>query len=397
MPFEVIQSQTEVLRSLLEVGVSLSALADRREVLEVILREARRLEQAEAGTLYIVQRDRLLFSAVQNDRLPRAEITGGLLGKDVPLSPESLAGFVALTGRIMSIPDARVLPSGAPFRLDRSFDAATGYRTRSLLAIPLMVPSGRCVGVLELLNHVDYTGEVGAFPGTGNDGIRSLAAMAAVTVDNCLLQEQLRLAHLDTIMRLSVAAEFRDDDTGQHVRRISQTSGLIARSMGLKPAQVELIEWGSPMHDIGKLGIPDSILLKPGPLTGAERRIVERHTIIGADILGEPLNEIIATAREVALCHHEKWDGSGYPRRLSGQGIPLTGRIVCLADVFDALISRRCYKEPYPVEVAMRTIVTEKARHFDPDVVDAFLPAIDRVLEPYRTGQTPAPDDRAAE
>ena len=379
----ILQDDAAVLRSLLEVAVGLSAMSDRQEMLDVVLHEARRLAGAEAGSLFIVDQDELHFVAAENDRLDLSEIRGKLLGRRIPMSTASLAGFVAQTGRLVNIPDSYGLPSGAPFRIDRDFDAATGYRTRSILAVPLTCPDGCCVGVLELINHVDPAGEVGPFPDPGHGSIRSLAAMAAVTIQNHLLQERLKEAHLETIIRLSVANEFRDDDTGEHVRRISRTSELIAREMGLGAAQVELIRTASPMHDIGKIGIPDSILLKPGRLTPAERRIVEAHPLIGADILAGPQNDLIAVARDIALTHHEKWNGRGYPNRLAGAAIPLSGRIVGLADVLDALICRRCYKEAYPKEKALRIILHEKGRHFDPAVVEAFLRCQGAVFASY--------------
>ena len=383
MQLKTIQDDAVVLRSLLEVGATLSAVADRQEVLNVVLREACRLARAEAGTLYIIQNCHLCFAAAQNDRLGVSQINGKLLGKQIPVSTDSLAGFVALNGRLMNLRDTYELPPGTPFRIDRTFDAATNYKTRSVLAIPLNCPDGRCVGVLELINHVVVEGQVGPFPNSGDDSIRSLAAMAAVTVQNHLLQEELRQAHLETILRLAVAGEFRDDDTGEHVRRISYTSSLIARELGLSQTQVQLIEAASPMHDIGKIGIPDSILLKPGPLTAAERRIIETHPLIGADILGEPQNELIAVARDIALTHHEKWNGKGYPHRLAGTDIPLCGRVVGLADVVDALICKRCYKNAFPRERVLKIVADEKAGHFDPAIVEAFFRCKDEVFEPY--------------
>lgn len=378
-----IKNESVVLRSLLEVGERMSALTDRQEVLELVLREARRLGSSEAGTLYVLKDKHLTFVAAQNERLDISELSRGLLGQELPVSGESLAGFVAMTGRAVNIEDTYRLEVGTPFRIDRGFDAALGYKTQSVLAMPLTCPGGPCVGVLEFINHIDADGKIGPFPVEGIAGLESLAAMAAVTVYNNLLQDQLRQAHLETIMRLSVAAEFRDDDTGEHVRRISRSSAMIARRMGLGESQVELLKWASPMHDVGKIGIPDSILLKPGRLTDEERLIVQRHPRIGADILSDPQNELIAIAREVALSHHERWDGQGYPGNLAGTAIPLCGRIVCLADVLDALISKRCYKPAYPLDKVMGIINEGRGSQFDPDVVDAFTDISHDVVEPY--------------
>jgi putative two-component system response regulator len=141
------------------------------------------------------------------------------------------------------------------------------------------------------------------------------------------------------------------------------------------------------MHDIGKIGIPDAILRKPGPLTPQERQIVQTHNWIGAKILGNPQSELMEVAREVALTHHERWDGSGYPQGLSGEAIPVSGRIVGLADVFDALVSRRCYKEPYPLKESVAIIRDQQGRQFDAVVSKAFLSVLDEVLTAYPTAK----------
>lgn len=381
-----IQSQeTQILRSLLEVGVNLSILRDRRTMLDMILREARKLAGAQAGVLIILQNRTLRIVAAQNEALGDNVVSERLLDRQMPLDSNSLAGFVASTGEAVNIADAYELPDGSPFRINRDIDSATGYRTRTVLAIPLTRPDGQCVGVLELINKLDEQGQVVTFPSGKCSGVTSLAAMAAVTIHNLLLQDQLRRAQLDCIIRLSVAAEFRDDDTACHVRRISGVSADIARAMGMEPDFVGLIEAASPMHDVGKIGIPDAILLKPGPLTPQERIVMQTHTSIGADILSDGDNELLAAAREIALSHHERWDGKGYPYGLAGDKIPLSGRIVGLADVFDALVSKRCYKSAYPLKTALDIIRQDCGKHFDPAVADAFFKAINDVLDRYST------------
>jgi putative two-component system response regulator len=208
--------------------------------------------------------------------------------------------------------------------------------------------------------------------------------MAAVTIHNALLQEELRKAHLETVVRLSVAAEFRDDETSSHIRRISHTSALIAKALGLDSKQVQLIRYASPMHDVGKIGIPDAILSKPGKLTSDERIAMMEHSAIGPEILGDPLSEVMTLARQIALTHHERWDGKGYPDGLAGEQIPLCGRIVAVADVFDALVSKRCYKEAMPIDQAMEQIRKERGQAFDPAVVEAFFASLDDILAFYR-------------
>ena len=382
---QVLHDAADVLKGLLEIGVNLSVLPDRQKMLEMILREARKLARAEAGSLYILREGRLRFATTQNDRLPEGKTCDVFLDKEIPVTTDSLAGYVASTVQVVNIPDADAPPPDRPFRVNRDFDDSSGYHTKSILAIPLRRPDGSCVGVLELLNRLDEEGGIVAFPNPESGGIQSLASMAAVTIYNALLQEELKAAHLDTIIRLSVVVEHRDNVTAQHVRRISQTAKLLAETLGLDQRQVELIECAAPMHDVGKVGIPDAILHKPGPLTLEERQIVEQHTLIGADILGQPNNDLIATAHDVAISHHERWDGLGYPYGLAGAEIPLPGRIVGLADVLDALLSHRCYKEAYSEEAVLDILRAQSGSQFDPAVADAFFQAADGILGPYRS------------
>jgi len=191
---------------------------------------------------------------------------------------------------------------------------------------------------------------------------------------------ELQHAYQDTIHRLVLAAEFKDEDTGNHITRISRYSALIAQKLGLKDSEIQNILYAAPMHDVGKIGVPEHILLKPGKLSDAEFEVVKTHTTIGAKILANSKAEVLQIAQKIAIAHHEKWNGKGYPQGLSGKKIPLTARIVAIVDTFDALTTRRPYKDPYPVEVACDIIRKETGQHFDPDVVEVFLEHIDEVL-----------------
>jgi|GEM_PF-3453864 len=188
-------------------------------------------------------------------------------------------------------------------------------------------------------------------------------------------------AKLDLVNRLALAAEYKDDLQGGHNYRIGKSSAIIARYLGLPEDQCELLGHAAVLHDIGKIGIPDSILSKPGPLTPGERRIMEKHVLYGAHLLSGSDHELIVMARSVALYHHEKWDGTGYPYALSGQEIPLEGRIVAVSDVFDALTSIRPYKEAWSSDRACGFIVGSSDVHFDPAVVKAFLSGFLEILE----------------
>lgn len=196
----------------------------------------------------------------------------------------------------------------------------------------------------------------------------------------CERTAELRDTRLQVVQRLGRAAEYRDNETGNHILRMSHSAVLLARRLGHGEAQCELLLHASPMHDIGKIGIPDHILLKPGKLTAEEWAIMKTHTTIGANILEGDDSELLRHAREIALCHHEKWDGSGYPHGLAGESIPLSARIVALADVFDALTSERPYKRPWPVDEAVAYIREQSGQHFEPRIVEHFLASLPEIL-----------------
>ena len=191
---------------------------------------------------------------------------------------------------------------------------------------------------------------------------------------------ELAVTRQQIIRRLGRAAEFKDNETGNHVLRMSHYARLIATAHGLGPDAVETIFSTAPMHDIGKIGIPDNILLKPGKLSDEEWDVMHQHPVMGAAIIGKHENELLETARVIALTHHEKWDGSGYPQGLKGTEIPLEGRVVAIADVFDALLSQRPYKPPIPLDQALEHMRSQSGIHFDPDLMQAFYKALPEIL-----------------
>jgi putative two-component system response regulator len=217
----------------------------------------------------------------------------------------------------------------------------------------------------------------------------ALASQAAVAYQNVRLREELKAAHLETIFCLAQAAEYRDQDTAFHLKRMSHYSRILAKELGLSSHEQELIFYASPLHDVGKIGIPDAILQKPGPLTPEERLIMNRHPEIGYEILSKSDSELMKKSAIIALTHHEKFDGSGYPRGLKGEEIPLEGRIVALADVFDALASRRPYKEAWNLDEIFGFVESQSGSHFDPHVVAAFTRGRGEILEIYHRYQEP--------
>ncbi len=186
-------------------------------------------------------------------------------------------------------------------------------------------------------------------------------------------QVELKEAQLEVIERLARAAEQHDGETARHTHRVSITAGLLARCLGLSPDEAQIIQRAAPLHDVGKIGVPDSILLKPGKFTPQEYAVMQRHCRFGADLLSGGRSEVVQMAECIALTHHEKWDGQGYPHGLQGEEVPIEGRIVSVADVFDALTHDRPYKEAWPLEEALQEIRLQSGVQFDPQVVKAFM------------------------
>ncbi len=183
---------------------------------------------------------------------------------------------------------------------------------------------------------------------------------------------ELDESQIEILERLAQAAEFRDDDTGQHTRRVGQMAGLLAQTLGLDPCTVDLLRRTAPLHDVGKIGISDLILLKPGKLSSGEFDVMKSHTTIGASLLRGGRSKLVQMAQAIALSHHERWSGGGYPHGLVAGQIPVEGRIVAVVDVFDALTHERPYKEAWPLERAIEEIRSQSGRQFDPEVVAAF-------------------------
>jgi putative two-component system response regulator len=202
--------------------------------------------------------------------------------------------------------------------------------------------------------------------------------------------QELRRSREETIRRLSLAIEFRSRETGEHVERIGNGAAVIARRLRLNPGRCELVRLAAPLHDVGKIGISDEILLKPEPLTPAERKRMENHAEIGYRLLTGSGSDLLETAATIAWTHHERWDGIGYPRKLAGEAIPIEGRITAVMDVFDALTHDRVYRPAMTLDRALEIIRDGRERHFDPAVVDAFLATLDELLALDGTGRPSA-------
>lgn len=202
-------------------------------------------------------------------------------------------------------------------------------------------------------------------------------------LESNLLEKLRMLEHtqIEIVIRLGRAAEFRDNETGKHVERIADYVNLIADELRLHQDQTMMMRYASPMHDVGKIGIPDGVLLKPGKLTDEEFKVIKLHTIMGGKILSGTTLPLLELASEIAVSHHERWDGDGYPFRLKGEDIPISGRIVSVTDVFDALTSERVYKSAWTMERALDYIKDQREKQFDPNVVDAFFNSVSSIVK----------------
>ena len=374
------------LRQLVNIGIALSDEQNLADLLDCILYESRRFTNATAGTLYLSDGEMLHFEVVQNDALDTAESTvrnhlDASRFAPLPINDNSIAGYVAGRGTVLNIQNAYNISEDAPYNLNLSYDQETGFRTQSLLLVPMRHLDGRVLGVIQLINARNQDGETVAFAEDIAELLLALASQAAVAVRNAHLRRDLEQAQLETIMRLGVAAEYRDKETGNHLNRMSRYSREIAKEMGLDEQVCEHIFYASPLHDVGKLGTPDAILLKPGKLTADEYEIMKQHTTIGARILSGSSSPLLRLAEQIAISHHEKWNGSGYPAGLKGEEIPLVGRIVAAADVFDALASKRVYKAAFSIEKVLEIMHNDTGSHFDPSVIEALDRCLPRLLD----------------
>ena len=325
-------------------------------LLTIIAEEVRHILGADRCSVFVVDADK-------NELWTKVALGVGEKVLRIPMG-QGIAGFVAKTGSAVNIRDAY-----KDRRFTQDLDRLTGYQTKSVLAVPLKDREGKALGVFEVLNK-----NKGPFNDEDEGFLRILATIASSAIENARLYENLRKSHLETIYRLAMVAEYRDQtDTAAHLRRISKYTAIISAQLGLSYDMVEDLRYASPLHDIGKVAIPDSILLKPGKLTPDEYEEMKKHPVYGARMLEGAESRLLKLARNIALAPPEHWDGTGYPHGLKGEEIPLEARIVSVVDVFDALTTRRVYKGAWTLDETFRYMLDQSGRLFDPVVVEAFL------------------------
>ena len=398
-------------KSIIRLDSELNQIQDLDLLLERILYEARKVVHADAGSIYIKESfyeyegmvEKLAIKYAQNETIQKTLPPGQKMIYSifaVSINEKSIAGYCALTSKLINVPDMYNIPSDAPYSFNSAFDKLSGYKTTSTLTIPLLTAEGRMMGVIQVINSKDGQGNTIPFSEEDELLITHFATNATFALQRAYVTRAM-------ILRMIKMSELRDPkETGTHVNRVAGYAVEIYDRWAYHykvPAEEQIkfrdiLKIGSMLHDVGKVAISDVILKKPARFTPEEYIIMQHHTLYGAGLFDDPHSPIDTISRDIALTHHENWDGTGYPGWIDpltqtliktgedgkplgrkGEEIPLAGRIVAIADVFDALCSKRVYKEPWSEEQVLVEIRQLAGTKFDPELVDIFfeiLPSI---------------------
>ncbi|ACC97618.1 Response regulator containing a CheY-like receiver domain [Elusimicrobium minutum Pei191] len=371
----------EQLNLLVEFGKQVSTEFRLDELLDIIGNHITKNLNVGQCTIFLkdVEYGELWSKIAQGKGLDHTEIR-------IPLNSKNIIAYVAASGTSVNITNAYEDP-----RFSIELDMVTDFKTVNMLAVPLKNNTGKVLGVFQVANKKDGT----VFDNKDEGLLMLLSTLASSAIEIARLYQDLNISQLETIYRLAITAEYRDQrDTKEHLRNISIISYLLALSLGLAKERCNLIKNASPLHDIGKVALADNILLKPAKLTDQEYEIMKAHTIYGGRILEGAHSKVLKMAHKIALSHHEKWNGKGYPKGLAGEEIPLEARIVSVADVFDALCMQRIYKAAWTPEKAYEYMLEESGESFDPRIIEAFKKIFPSVKKIYSgDDKSVIPDD----
>lgn len=407
-------SEKEKLNRLMMLGIELNQVHDLDILMEQILTEARVFVNADAGSIYIRDGNFLDFTYTQNDTLQKRLGKGEKLIYStfrMPIDEKSIAGYVAATGRPLNIPDAYEIEATQPYHFSKNFDETSDYKTRSILTIALKATNNKILGILQIINAREETEQVTSF--TDNDEIMMthFASIASVALERAQMTRAI-------LLRMIRMAEMRDPrETGAHVNRVGGFAVEIyekwAQRHNIPQKEIDknrdILRMAAMLHDVGKVAISDLILKKPGKFSDDEYESMKQHTILGAQLFLDSQSDFDDAAAQVALNHHERWDGTGYPghvdittgmpdpdfmlpdgtaRGKKGEEIHIFGRIVALADVFDALSSKRVYKDAWNENDVLAAIRKNSGSQFDPELVDIFFSSLDMIRAIQRRYRT---------
>ncbi len=395
-------NEKQALTQIIHLSQEIAQYKDVDILLERILTLAREFVNAEAGSIYIKEDGQLNFSYTQNEILQRKLAPGKKLVYStfsIPIDDRSIAGHAAHTGEMLNITDVYHLPPQVPYSFNREYDERTGFRTQSVLTFPLKISHGNIIGVLQLINARNDDNTVRAFSKEEEPLIMHFANNAAVAIERAQMTRAL-------ILRVIKMAEMRDPkETGPHVNRVGSYAAEIyevwASRRGVPHEEIQkhrdVLRMGAMLHDVGKVAISDTILKKPARFEPEEYEIMKQHTYLGARLFSERYSDFDEAAFIISLNHHERWDGKGYPGHIDpmtgallpgyetngkflgkkAEEIPPFGRIVAIADVYDALSCRRVYKEAWDESRVLETMRSDAGTHFDPEMIDAFFESLD--------------------
>jgi HD-GYP domain-containing protein (c-di-GMP phosphodiesterase class II) len=410
--------QTTDFKSIIQLDSELNQIQDLDLLLERILLEARKVLCADAGSIYVKQAgtdinsamDKLLIKYAQNDTVQKTLPPGQKMIYSVfslPINEKSISGYCAYTGKIINVPDMYNIPADAPYSFNYTFDKIAGYKTTSTLTFPLSTAEGRLLGVIQAINKKDSQGNVIPFSEEDEFLMTHFAVNATVALQRAYVTRAM-------ILRMIKMSELRDPkETGPHVNRVAGYAVEIYDRWAYRhniPADErerfrDVLKISAMLHDVGKVAISDLILKKPARFTPEEFSVMQNHTLYGAGLFDDTHSPVDSVARDIALTHHENWDGTGYPGWVDpfdsspikaddegkpvgrrGNEIPLAGRIVSIADVFDALCSKRVYKEPWGEEEVLAEMRKLAGSKFEPELIDIFfevLPSIKQTQNLY--------------
>lgn len=399
------QNHDDKLQKIIEIERQLSEIQDVDVLLERILTETRKIVNADAGSIYVLDGKNLKIKYGQNDTHLKELPPGTKLpytSFSFPINEKSICGYVASTKKALNINDVYRISESKPYKFNKNTDLTTDYRTKSMYTLPLKMANGKLLGVLQIINRKDSEGNVISFDDESILLITHFSSSAVQALQHAYLTSNM-------VKRMLKMAEFRDPkETYPHIERVSSYSLEIydrwAFNHNIPEAEIhryrDTLKIAAKFHDVGKVGISDTILKKAFPrFSEAERNIMKGHTCIGAQLFYPPESFLDEMSIEIALHHHDRWDGSseGYPGAinasdfdikdgilpkfvsLKGKDIPLSARIVAVADVFDALSNRRCYKEAWSIDDSFTEIQNGAGSHFDPEIVLAFMQVRDRI------------------
>ncbi len=354
--YEEMQKKMERIEALTEISLILGSTLDLNKLLNIIMEEAKKLLDSEASSIFQIDEEKkeLFFVVATGEKGETVKEIRVPLGKGI-------AGWVAQHGQTLFVKDVSKDP-----RFYDTVDKKSRFKTRSILAVPLSA-KGKIIGVAEVLNKKG--GET--FTEEDIELFETLARHASVAMENAKLYQEINDLFYSSIKSLVTAIEAKDKYTRGHTERVTKYSISIAKEMNLEENDIKNLELAAMLHDIGKIGIPDKVLLKPGKLTDEEYEMIKTHPSKGAEILMhiKSMKNILPGIRH----HHERYDGRGYPDGLSGENIPLSARIIAVADSFDAMVTDRPYRKGLPIEEAIRRLKENKGTQFDPNAVDTFI------------------------